>query len=28
MGGQFGAMMQVAIQNDHPVTFLLEKQAL
>ncbi|MBE9051155.1 D-tyrosyl-tRNA(Tyr) deacylase [Nostocales cyanobacterium LEGE 11386] len=26
--GQFGAMMQVAIENDGPVTLLLEKEAV
>ena len=26
--GQFGAMMQVSIENDGPVTLLLEKEAL
>jgi D-tyrosyl-tRNA(Tyr) deacylase len=26
--GQFGAMMQVSIENDGPVTILLEKEAL
>jgi D-aminoacyl-tRNA deacylase len=26
--GQFGAMMQVSIENDSPVTLLLEKEAI
>jgi D-tyrosyl-tRNA(Tyr) deacylase len=26
--GQFGAMMQVSIENDGPVTLLLEREAI